>query len=120
MDKMNLMKISFDFHQMDFNIDFVKIDKSNLLEDTYKELGCRTIDMISLEGGFTAIVDDEGLLVSDNPVFSLNKDIKVAGTFLVGKTEHTDDGMDITDCNVDDAYAFFKVFQDFSLMGTTK
>lgn len=120
MNQCTLMKISFDFNRMDFDVDFVNIDKDNLLEGAYKEIGCNTIDIVSLEGGFTVIVDDEGFLVSDNPVFALNNKIKLAGTLLVGKTEHTDDGRDITNCSVSDAYEFFKVFNDFGVMGKTK
>lgn len=120
MDKIRLMKVGFDFHQMDFDVDFVSVDKNNLLKDTYKEIGCNAIDMVSLEGDFTVIVDDEGLLVSDNPVFALDNNIRLAGTLLVGKTEYTDDGVDITNCNTNDAFDFFETFHEFSLIGTTK
>lgn len=56
----------------------------------YKQLGCNSIDIVEFNEELDLIVDDEGLLVSNNPVFEipskLYKDnLHIAGSFLIGK-----------------------------------
>lgn len=85
------------------------------LELIYKELSCRTIDIVNLNEDISIICDDEGLLISGNPVFQIVDDNgnvrQIAGTFLIAHDVMTEDGRDARGFkNVDDAV---------KLMGTT-
>src|SRR5690625_3432329 len=60
------------------------------LDFFYEQLGCRLIEVVSLGESILVICDEEGLLVSQNPVFHLHNtkernDIKIAGTFIIAK-----------------------------------
>lgn len=75
-----------------------KKDVDNKLNFFYNNLDCQTIDVVPLNESLAIICDDEGLLISDNPVFVIidkngNKR-EIAGKFMIAKNQLTDEGMD--------------------------
>jgi|SRR5699024_1930797 len=86
------------------------------LEQMQDEIGCRTIDIVNLNDNIAIICDDEGLLVANNPVYSIIDDNgnerQIAGTFLIAKDVMTEDGPD--------ARGFDNLKEARELMGTTK
>src|SRR5690625_5674453 len=83
--------------ELSLKVDIVEkniMDISSNLSFFYNSINCERIDIVSLTDKIDAVVDDEGLLVSDNPVFDINGVHQIAGEFLIGKVkvrseEHT-------------------------------
>lgn len=44
---------------------FVELDGNNLLRDMYRQIGCRTVDVVELEPGLDMWLDEESLLKDD-------------------------------------------------------
>src|SRR5690625_7023782 len=63
------------------------MDISSNLSFFYNSINCERIDIVSLTDKIDAVVDDEGLLVSDTPVFDINGVHQIAGEFLIGKVK---------------------------------
>ena len=90
---MDLYKIEFDLEKGEWKNEFVQVDNTDSLEEYYKYIDCRLVDIVQLTEEVVAIVDDEGLLKSGNPVFefTLNKHkFNLVGNILLGKTEVDD------------------------------
>lgn len=74
------------------NIVFEAVKKEegeDSLQFYYRELGCGTIDIVSLTDEIDLVVDDSGMLKTGNYVFEIDTDIyveslKIAGPILVG------------------------------------
>lgn len=64
------------------------------LEDYYHEIDCRTIEITSLNEDVAIVSDEEALMVSGNPVFSIG-DLNIPGTFIIGKNVMTDNGIKV-------------------------
>lgn len=73
-------------------------EKKERLNFYYDSLNCRMIDIVNLTKDVVIICDDEGLLVPNNPIFSIltqeGRDQQIAGNFLLAKNKMTDNGMD--------------------------
>ena len=110
---MKFMKLSLDFHQMDCNVDFVDIEGRNLLRDCYKEIGCDLVDMVDIDDKFTAIIDDEGLLKSNNPVFEFSNGINLVGNILIATTTEMNDNFEkeLSHVSIDNAFEFFMKYK---------
>lgn len=63
----------------------------------YENLHCQMIDIVNLTDDLVIICDDEGILVSNNPVFSIltngGTEQQIAGNFLIAKSKVTNDGI---------------------------
>ena len=75
----------------------VKMVEANGLDDYYRLIGCRTIDIVSRTIGdvkVEIIIDDEGLLVNAPKVSALDIDgtPMLCGNLLVASGRVTDDG----------------------------
>lgn len=101
MEKIHLIKIGFNFSQMGFFTDVIKLERSSdyNLTDYCQHIGCSMIDIAYLSRDVCIIVDDEGLLKSGNPVFEVKTanghSLQLAGTLLVAGNKETDDGAEI-------------------------
>lgn len=101
----------------------VNVNKMDL-EDYYKELNCRTIDIVNLNEDIAIICDDEGLLVSDNPVFEIEdgqgNQRQIAGVFIIAKDVMTEDGPEAV--GFEDISELEKLIGEFkiSIIGITR
>src|SRR5690625_7577759 len=80
--------------ELSLKVDIVEkniMDISSNLSFFYNSINCERIDIVSLTDKIDAVVDDEGLLVSDNPVFDINGVHQIAGEFLLGKVKVSED-----------------------------
>lgn len=80
--------------ELSLKVDIVEkniMDISSNLSFFYNSINCERIDIVSLTDKIDAVVDDEGLLVSDNPVFDINGVHQIAGEFLIGKVKVSED-----------------------------
>lgn len=100
--------IKMEMSVVEKEVDFSQ-DAISMLETYHSNIECDTIDMTSFGGiqnpeGYTVIVDDEGLLKSDNVVLEYKLPIgdkvatlELAGTILIGKSDYVegreDDGL---------------------------
>ena len=82
------MDINEDLKTVSVNVEYVDIsatkEKQTQLQKIYELLDCQTIDIIGT-GKVDIYIDDEGLLVEDNPVLGLTlygKEMTIAGNFL--------------------------------------
>ena len=87
----------------------VKTVEANGLDDYYKIIGCRTIDIISRSIGdvrVEIVLDDEGALVKNPKVSAISIDGTpiLYGNLLVASGRVTDDGdlTELTDAEVDE------------------
>ena len=87
----------------------VKMVEANGLDDYYRLIGCRTIDIVSRTIGdvkVEIIIDDEGLLVNAPKVSAIDIDgtPMLCGNLLVASGRVTDDGelTELTDAEVDE------------------
>jgi hypothetical protein len=92
-----VLRYSFNFTDHSFEEDIIEIGNDSDYK-TYAELiGSRLIDVVPFDEVYDIIVDDEGLLVSENPVFEIeteNGDVQLAGKLLFMKRVETDDGLE--------------------------
>ena len=117
---MKFMKLSFDYHKMDFNVDFIDVERGDLLKDCYNEIGCEIVDMVSIDDTFTAIIDDEGLLKSGNPVFEFSNGYHFAGNILIATTKIKEDlEVELDSVNIERAFEFLSKYKA-RLVGVTK
>ena len=75
----------------------VKIVEANSLDDYYKIIGCRTIDIVSRTIGdirVEIVIDDEGVLVNNPKVSAIDIDgtPMLYGNLLIASGRVTDDG----------------------------
>jgi hypothetical protein len=100
-DKKEMMKVltvkyNFESKRIETEIVEFKINESNL-KDYYRIIGCGCIDIVNFSHDVAIIVDDEGLLKSDNHVFELlNNDgnpLQLAGKLVFTKNHYGDDGI---------------------------
>ncbi|KRG13912.1 hypothetical protein ACA30_13350 [Virgibacillus soli] len=59
-----------------------------------EEIDCHTFDIVQYTPVIDLVVDDEGLLVSGNPVFEFPNGILIVGSFLVGRQVKTKEGIE--------------------------
>lgn len=82
-----------------YQSEIVKIEPNKMLKELGDIIGCRYIDSVPYKDSYSIIVDDEGLLVSNNIVHELmvggvrSDPMHLAGTLVFVKNEHTIDGM---------------------------
>ena len=87
----------------------VKIVEANSLDDYYKIIGCRTIDIVSRTIGdirVEIVIDDEGVLVNNPKVSAIDIDgtPMLYGNLLIASGRVTDDGelTELTEAEIDE------------------
>lgn len=85
-----LVKVDDDLKVQMKVISFGNGSISEKLKFFYESLGCSSIDIVQFNQEMDLIVDDEGLLFPNKPVFEIPSDLyteslKIAGDFLIGK-----------------------------------
>lgn len=91
---LQLLKVGFNFETEELEQEFVTVREENRLEDFNYHINSRMIDIVTLTEDIAVIVDDEGLLVSDNPVFEFNiygNTFQLAGTLLFASQDINSD-----------------------------
>lgn len=91
---LQLLKVNFNLEKKELEQEIVTIRKGSRLEDFNYHINSRMIDIVSLTEDIAVIVDDEGLLISENPVFDLNlygNTFQLAGTLLFASQELNED-----------------------------
>ena len=117
---MEFMKISVDYHKMDYDVDFVNVERDDLLGDCYKHIGCDTIDIVDIDNTFVAIVDDEGLLKRGNHVFEFSNGYRLAGDILIATNDMNEDmEKELKTINIDSAFEFLCKYK-IKLIGKTR
>jgi hypothetical protein len=97
-EKMKVLTVGFNFDRKRIETKIVEFEqnKSNL-KDYYRIIDCDCIDIVNYSPKIAIIVDDEGLLKSDNPVFELlvgnGKSMQLAGKLVFTKNHCSDDGI---------------------------
>lgn len=91
-----VLKVNFDLENEELNQQLVEVrEGSEFLSDLNRHIGSRMIDIVSLSEDIAVIVDDEGLLISENPVFDFNlygNTFQLAGTLLFASQDINSDG----------------------------
>jgi|SRR5699024_5191946 len=98
MEKLKLVKVAFDMDSHEFSQGFVEVSQEHALHDYNSIIGSRMIDIVSISDEIAVIVDDEGLLVSGNPVFNVQFDqleMQLAGTLLFASQKDTGEGLEL-------------------------
>lgn len=98
MSEMKVLLIKFDLNTMRFITEiesFKKDSERNALHDYYRLIDCNSIDIVNYNDDIAIIVDDEGLLKSNNPIveITINDSYKhhLAGTLIFAKNHYGDD-----------------------------
>jgi hypothetical protein len=101
MEKKQLLKIGFDVENQMFFTSIVHIDRDPHKEfmSYQKHIGCRMIDIVRLSEDVCIIINDEGLLESNNPVFRIQAEdgteLNLAGTMLFAGNRFTEEGYEV-------------------------
>lgn len=93
---MKLLKVDFDLEEKELGQQLVEVEEGKeYLSSLNHYIGSRMIDIVSLSEDIAVIVDDEGLLISDNPVFDLtlyDNNFQLAGTLLFASQDINAEG----------------------------
>ncbi|MDF2789972.1 MAG: hypothetical protein K0S80_3070 [Neobacillus sp.] len=95
---MKVLTVGFNFENKRIETEVVEFENNESnLKDYYHIIGCDCNDIVNYSQEIAIIVDDEGLLKSDNPVFELfnNNDnpLQLAGKLVFTKNHYGDDGI---------------------------
>lgn len=94
-----------------------------MLKEMYDHIGCELVEFVDLPNGIVAIVDEEGLLYSGNPVFKLTNneghELHLVGNILIGENEETDDGKGVKEISKE-SFVDFKTNYQITLVGMTQ
>src|SRR5690606_34797761 len=74
--------VSFEGNEQDEKLSFFR-----------ESIGCQWFDIVAYSEVLDLVVNDEGLMISGNPVFDFPNDMKIAGSFLVGRQLMTEEGV---------------------------
>ncbi|RKJ50410.1 hypothetical protein D7X33_32650 [Butyricicoccus sp. 1XD8-22] len=99
-------------------------EKEQDLDFYYKNLGCEMIDIVNYSREIAIVVDDEGLLKSNNPVFEVidangNK-LHLAGNLLFAKNHFDEyEGVSLRGLDAGEAYNLMMELK-FKVIGVTR
>jgi len=115
--------ISFDKENFKINADVVEINDSDNVELFQDLINANIIDIVSLDDTFDIVVDDEGLLIEGNHVFSLNiteNELQLAGNLLILKKQMTPEGVSLIGMEAGEAFnMLMKLKGNLRLIGFT-
>lgn len=119
-------KLGFDFKTNTFNSEIVQYDGTEKLQWFYKHIDTDTIDIVRMTEAVDIVVDDNGLLFPDKPVFEIintefpNRPLQLAGTLLFGKNKFIEDeGMETVGFKTELEVAEFATTLKIKLIGIT-
>ncbi|WP_404456958.1 DUF3846 domain-containing protein (plasmid) [Virgibacillus necropolis] len=97
-----VLMVKFNLETKQFETEVIELenDLAYNLADYRKIIDCNMIDIVTLSEDVCIIIDDEGLLVSGNPVLEIKTEhghkLQLAGTLIFAGNEQTDEGDELT------------------------
>lgn len=88
--------ISFDLEKFKYHFRIVNINKGDGFRQFAKLIDCNYIDAVEYDERYDIVVDDEGLLISNNPVLEIETPLttyQLAGKLLIVKKRRTARGI---------------------------
>lgn len=97
-EMMKVLTLGFNFESKRIETEIVEFEKKESnLKDYYRIIGCDCIDIVNYSQEIAIVVDDEGLLISDNPVFEIlninGNPLQLAGKLVFTKNYYGEDGI---------------------------
>lgn len=126
MDMLEVLTVDFDTETLQYEaeIEFLEGKDGNFLEGLHKTIGCDWIDIVPYSEDYSVVIDDEGLLVSNNIVHEIalengnrngtvfeENTLQLAGKLIFVRNKITDEGVEIDSLKKSDTYYLMKTLK---------
>ncbi|MFD1363164.1 hypothetical protein [Lentibacillus salinarum] len=117
------VRIEFNLEEMAFQEDVVNIQPDSDYKTFCNLINAELMDVVEFNEEIDIVVDDEGLLVSDNPVLEVVTEYgaqQLAGTLLFLKKEFTNDGINLVGLEAGELFdLLLKLIGKIKIIGKT-
>ncbi|MFD1362785.1 hypothetical protein [Lentibacillus salinarum] len=117
------IRIGFSLEEMAFQEDIVDIQPNSDYKTFCNLIGADFMDVVPFDDEFDIAVDDEGLMVSGNPVIEIQTEYgtqQLAGTLLFLKKKFTNDGIDLIGFEAGETFNLMLKLESLKLEGKIK